>query len=227
MDIRIAGTEHDVYQYMVNHGHSWISQESMMTSNRFLLSSYLVSQENVREVIKIEEMDPIDGDDGCCSSGPTEDLTNVYTFNRKEYMDYESKTCCLQVPSNTHLWPHGRSHQTEKPYRCGKCDKCFTMKKYLNKHQVIHAGEKAFKCNECGKQFTYNSDLKRHQVIHTGEKALTCDECGKQFSQSFNLKQHQHIHTGEKAFTCDECGKQFSRSGNLKQHKLIHTRGKY
>ena len=60
MDIR-TGTEHDVCRYMINHGNSWISQESMMTSNMFLVSTYLVSQENVREVIKIEEMDPIGG----------------------------------------------------------------------------------------------------------------------------------------------------------------------
>ena len=72
MDMFITGTENDVFQYMVNHGDSWISQESIMESNSILLSSYLLSQENVRELIKIEEMDSISDDGGCCSSGVTE-----------------------------------------------------------------------------------------------------------------------------------------------------------
>ena len=52
MDMYITGTEQNIFQYMINHRNSWIS---------------------VRELIKIEEMDPTTGDGGCCSSGDTED----------------------------------------------------------------------------------------------------------------------------------------------------------
>ena len=38
------------------------------------LSSYLLSQEHVRELIKIEEMDSTSGDGGCCVSGITDYL---------------------------------------------------------------------------------------------------------------------------------------------------------
>ena len=92
----ITGTEHNVFQYMVNHGNSWISQESIMESNSFLLSSYLLSQENVRELIKIEEMDSI-SDDGGCRSIFTEDSKNVYNFCEEEY------TSCESEISNTHF----------------------------------------------------------------------------------------------------------------------------
>ena len=73
MDTCIAGTEHGVFQYFINHGNSWISQESIMASNSFLLPSYLLSQENIREIIKIEEMDSISSDDGHCLIGTSED----------------------------------------------------------------------------------------------------------------------------------------------------------
>ena len=85
MDISIAGTDHDVFRYMVDHGNSWISEESIMASSNVLVSSYLVSQENIREVIKIEEMLPISGD-GQCFSGATEDSKDVYTFYGEEYI---------------------------------------------------------------------------------------------------------------------------------------------
>ena len=68
MDISIAGTEHNVFQYILNHGNSWVSQESIMAYRKHLVSSYLVSQQNVREIIKIEEMDHISDDDCHCLS---------------------------------------------------------------------------------------------------------------------------------------------------------------
>ena len=45
-----------------------------------------MSQENVREIIKIEEMDSLNSDDGYCMSGITEDSKDVYTFQRDGYM---------------------------------------------------------------------------------------------------------------------------------------------
>ena len=90
MDMCITGTEHDAFQYMLNHTNSWISKESIMESNSIALSSYLLSQENVRELIKIEEMDPTSGDGGCCSRGTTEDSKDVYNFCKEEYMAHES-----------------------------------------------------------------------------------------------------------------------------------------
>ena len=78
MDTSIAGTDEDVYQYMVSHGSSWISEENIMTCRKLLVSSYLTSQENIREVIKIEVVSPISGDNPCFS-GATEDTKDVHT----------------------------------------------------------------------------------------------------------------------------------------------------
>ena len=219
----ITGTEHNVFQYMINHRNSWISEESIMESNSIPLSSYLLSQENVMELIKIEEMNPTSGDGGCCSSSAANDSKDVYNFYGEEYMACKSEIRSTQFPSKTQLLYHEKPHQTKKPYKCDKCDRQFTMKKYLKQHEIIHTGEKRFTCDECGKQFSRSSYLRQHQTMYTGEKNNKFDECGQQFTQSSYLKQHKVINTGEKAFKCDECSKNFSQSAGLKQHQLIHT----
>ena len=183
-----TGTEHKVFQYMVNHGDSWISGESILESNSTMLSSYLFSQENVREVIKIEEMDSTSGDGGCCSSSVADDSKEIYNFYGKEYKARNSEISSTLCPSKT----HERPHETEKPYKCDTCGQQFTLKIYLKQHQTVHTGEKVFTCDECGKQFSRIGNLKRHQLIHTGEIFFKCDECGKQFSDRCYLKLRKH-----------------------------------
>ena len=153
MDMCITGTEHNIFQYMVHHRNSWISEESLIESNSIPLSSYLLSQENVREFIKIEEMDPTSGDGGYCSNGATEDSKVVYNFYGGELTTWKSEISSTQFQSKTKLISHKRPHQTDKPHKCDKCDRQFTMKKYLKQHQITHTGDRCFKCDECGKQF--------------------------------------------------------------------------
>ena len=120
MDAFITSNGCDVFEYVINHGNSWISHESIMASNNNMVSSYLFSQENFREIIKIEEMDAISGADVQCSSTATEDSKDVYTFNSEECMSYKSEICNKSIPSKTLFIPHERPHQTEKPYQCDK-----------------------------------------------------------------------------------------------------------
>ena len=141
-----------------------------MASSILLLPSYLLSQENVRELIKIEEMDPISTDDGHCLSGGTEDSKDLYTFCGNNYMAYESEMCSTLIESQTQFIAHRNPHTTEKPYTCDDCNKQFSQKANLRQHKVIHTGEKAFECAECSKRFSQSSTLKIHQVIHTQAK---------------------------------------------------------
>ena len=146
MDKCMAGTDCNVFQYMVNHGNSWVSQESIMASNSLLLSSHLASQQTVREIIKIEieEMDPTsDDDDGHYFSASTEDSKDGHTFDEEEYMACKSEIYNTQIPTTTLV---------ENPCKRDKYDK--SMKKYTKQHPTAHTGKKCFKCDECGKQFS-------------------------------------------------------------------------
>ena len=193
MDMCVTGTEYDVFQYKVNHRNSWISEDSIAELNSIPFSSYLLSQENVRELIKIEEMDPTSDDGGCCSSGANQDSKDVYTFCKEEYMGDESEISSTQFPSEIQLMFYVIPHQTEKPCKCNKCESQFTMKKYSRQHQIIPTGEKPIKYNEYGKQSSQISCLNQSQIIHNEGNVFTCDDCGKQFSHNSSLNIHKVI----------------------------------
>ena len=88
----------EVFQYMIKHGNSWIL-ESEMEYSSLLVSSYLTSQENLREVIKIEdeEMVPISGYSHNLF-GDNKDLKDVLAFVREECMACESEIRSTQFP---------------------------------------------------------------------------------------------------------------------------------
>ena len=142
MDMCTTDTEHNVFQYMLNHRNLWISEESIMESNSISLSSYLLSQENVRELIKIEEMDPTIGDGGCCSIGANENSKDIYTCCKEEYMGDISEISSTKHPSKTLFMTYERPHQTEKSYECNKFNGQFTMKKYLRHNIKLYILEK-------------------------------------------------------------------------------------
>nr|XP_033787901.1 zinc finger protein 660-like isoform X2 [Geotrypetes seraphini] len=116
-------------------------------------------------------------------------------------------------------------------YECSVCEKHFTQKKHLNRHQITHTKKKPFKCSECGKGFNVNYSLLRHQKIHAAEKArhrdrkYTCDECGLVFDKEKALKQHQGIHKRGKLFKyqCTECQADFITNSKLQEHQRTHT----
>ena len=89
------------------------------------------------------------------------------------------------------------SKKKKKPYKCNHpgCDKAFTQKGNLKKHEITHTGEKPFKCNHpgCDKAFTQKGDLKRHVRVHTGEKPYKCKHpgCKRAFTTSSSLKAHK------------------------------------
>ncbi|XP_064628260.1 zinc finger protein 768-like isoform X7 [Lineus longissimus] len=49
----------------------------------------------------------------------------------------------------------------------------------------------SLKCRFCEKTFTQKGHVVRHERIHTGEKPFICDICGKAFNQSGSLKSHK------------------------------------
>ncbi|XP_006824171.1 uncharacterized protein LOC102800530 [Saccoglossus kowalevskii] len=56
-----------------------------------------------------------------------------------------------------------RNGDTEGKHGCSMCNKEFTLKKNLKRHELIHLGIKPFNCEICWKTFTRNEDKLNHK----------------------------------------------------------------
>ncbi|XP_069836833.1 zinc finger protein OZF-like [Dendropsophus ebraccatus] len=155
------------------------------------------------------------------------------------------------LSDNLEIVTRSTNHRGDRIFPCYLCDKCFTRKSSLVRHQRIHTGEKPYSCSECHKSFTRKTTLVEHQKIHTSDQPLSssdqeryleenpdfeinqteqseeqqfsCLDCGKVFTQKSHLVKHQRIHSSDKPFSCLECGKSFIQRSILLVHQRSHT----
>ncbi|KAM4642544.1 uncharacterized protein O3C94_016844 isoform 2-T2 [Discoglossus pictus] len=141
----------------------------------------------------------------------------------KQKTSYTCPDCDKVFTCKSFLLRHEMTHRDEKPYVCQTCGKGFSQTSYLIIHNRIHTGEKPYACQVCGKCFSRKSGLITHQRIHTGEKPYVCQICDKAFFNSSSLAIHCRNHTEEKPYVCQLCGKGFSQRSDLVRHHKIHT----
>ncbi|XP_040293404.1 gastrula zinc finger protein XlCGF26.1-like [Bufo bufo] len=136
---------------------------------------------------------------------------------------YSCLECGKCFTRKDHLKRHQRLHQDVRPFTCSECGKGYNHISVLVEHQRIHTGERPYLCMECGKCFIYKSALLVHQKTHSGLKPFLCLECGKCFTRKSVLVDHEKIHTGERPFLCLECGRSFTQRSAFVKHQRVHT----
>ena len=70
----------------------------------------------------------------------------------------------------SNLQSHSRCHQTDKPYKCNSCYKCFHDEQALLEHIPKHKESKHLKthiCSYCGKSYTQETYLAKHMQKHS------------------------------------------------------------
>ncbi|KAJ9597054.1 hypothetical protein L9F63_027053, partial [Diploptera punctata] len=119
---------------------------------------------------------------------------------------------------------HCYRHVTEGRYRCGDCQKGFSLRSMLHLHILAkHTTVKPYICEESWQSLHTRGGLTAHQNVHKLGRRFMCDVCGKTFTQKVNMQQHVKHHTGERPFACEKCGKCFAEKSHLNRHYSFHS----
>ncbi|KAM4825811.1 zinc finger imprinted 2 [Thomomys bottae] len=113
-----------------------------------------------------------------------------------------------------------RSRPPPVEHRCKVCQRTFSSRVALGRHEPIHTGVRPFKCARCGEAFFLMPHLTRHQKTRCSKRGDThlprgqlrgpesaggqdayheCSQCGKAFVQETHLVQHLEAHEKARA----------------------------
>jgi uncharacterized Zn-finger protein len=103
--------------------------------------------------------------------------TSLQLFLRPSSTPSDAPRCtglhCLKIHSLHQLIPvHSAPQETatdtppKKTFTCSHCEKSFTRKPNLIRHEKIHLGERPYQCPLCSKYFSQMTHLKKHQLTH-------------------------------------------------------------
>ena len=95
------------------------------------------------------------------------------------------------------------------------------MKNYV-KNNEYDTLEKDIICNICERKFTRKQNLLKHQKKQHNtveNEKVKCHKCGKQYANESILKTHNYtVHEENKDFICNMCEKKFTLKHNLLEH---------
>lgn len=128
--------------------------------------------------------------------------------------------------------------ENSSDYQCNLCNKQFTGKSPLLRHDtIVHSGKK-FSCEICNKKYRYKKYLQSHvENFHNAiankivasnkvsKKKITtykCRECSLQFSNPIEYRKHNSANHMPKIHKCEVCSKMFKTLQILNTHKITH-----
>ena len=160
-----------------------------------------------------------------CSTTPFETFPfiKILKYPRRE-KTHECLHCDKKFTCRAQVIKHQTIHTGEKPFSCSVCEKTFSTLSYLKNHQIIHPSVKPLSCSDCGMEFRNRDKFSNHRKMKcAGDKPFLCTVCSKRFVSKSQLVNHFRNHTNEKPFVCHECDQKFTQAALLKQHIRKHT----
>ena len=123
---------------------------------------------------------------------------------------------------------HKKTHNEEAiTYQCDICYKILNTSRGYAFHMERHIGLGII-CQYCEKHFTCKDSLTRHQKLHCSGKeqqegfvpsGCVCEVCGERYKSKTSLKDHMEgVHEQHERYKCT-CGKSFRWRSSLRTHK--------
>ena len=124
-------------------------------------------------------------------------------------------------------------------FKCSKCDKSFSKRRYA----ILHCKtKKPWKCPQCSQEIQQVQNIKRHirrcneiktrkQTLTTPTPTFKCDSCDKIYLFKYNLvrhKQKKHYSVQPRALVCNAITCPFTTSNlhQLKRHQTVNHSSK-
>lgn len=151
-------------------------------------------------------------------------LILMITVTLRIFLTMLCHICGILIASNSSLRQHLWRHELEEKYSCEECDLVFFSTWNSTRHMrrdTINS-DKPFKCNKCQETFLTQNDLRRHQKREAGDLHFWCETCGGKFEDAAKLQDHKGLHTADKRHTCSTCGRKFRYGSNLSRHMKEH-----
>ncbi len=140
--------------------------------------------------------------------------------------------CRKNFTKESNMYRHLRSSHQGMAFNCEKCEKVFTRKVALEKHeQIIHGNRQ---CTRCLETFATKATLAKHKCARSRE-TLACNICGKRYSKAGGLAKHRLLeHSSmqsnklanagkEQTFVCPICSLSFLHEQDCLSHmKTFH-----
>ncbi|XP_030834180.1 histone-lysine N-methyltransferase PRDM9-like [Strongylocentrotus purpuratus] len=145
-----------------------------------------------------------------------------------ENRPFQCPHCPGAFASESALQNHQGEHTGLKPVKCDVCGKGFRTRHFMTAHKrrMHKVQQMRFTCSFCNKPFSDKGNLIKHERRHKGIRPYVCLVCGQGFTSNYCLTSHSYTHTKEKHFQCRHCDQKFTLNQHLTNHIYKdHTSG--